>query len=441
MKRTSAREVALGVLQSVRTDGAYANLLLPQRIDEAGLDARDAGLATELTYGTLRWQGLYDAIAEQCIDRAWADVDPNLVDVIRLGCHQLLQMRIPPHAAVSTSGDLARGAGSPGGAKGRAGFVNAVLRKVAERDLADWQAEFDQGTAMSHPAWIVRAFRDALGDRGAELPALLEADNAAARPTLVARPGRITLDELLAQPGVEPARWSPWAATLSHGAPEHLDVVRDGRVGVQDEGSQLVTLALADVPIGTPDGQWLDMCAGPGGKAALLDGLARERGAQLTAVEVHPHRAELVQRAAPGATVITGDARERPWGATTFDRVMLDAPCTGIGALRRRPDARWRRSLADLAVLGPLQRALLETACDVVRPGGVVAYVTCSPHLVETVDVVESVVKARGDMTILPAAPFLPEMPDADLGPFIQLWPHRHGTDAMFCALLQRHTP
>ena len=434
----TSRDVARDVLRAVRTDDAYANLLLPVRIAEAGLRGRDAGLATELTYGTLRWAGLYDAIAQACIDRPWADVDPDLIDILRLGSHQILQMRIPMHAAVNTSADLARAAGSAGGAKGRAGFVNAVLRRVGERDLADWQAQFDTPTAMSHPAWIVRAYRDALGDRADELDELLLANNTSARPTLVARPGRITQAAMLALDGVTPGRWSPYAAILERGTPEQLDGVRDGRIGVQDEGSQLVALALAAVPIDGPDVAWLDMCAGPGGKAALLDGLARERGASLTAVEIHPHRADLVRQAIPSATVLTADALERPWGTVQFDRVMLDAPCTGIGALRRRPDARWRRSPADLARLGPLQRDLLQVACSSVRPGGVVAYVTCSPHLVETVDVVTSVIGGRSDLTVLSAGELLPQIPDAAVGPYLQLWPHRHGTDAMFLALIRR---
>lgn len=434
----TSREVALDVLRAVRTDDAYANLLLPARIAEAGLRGRDAGLATELTYGTLRWAGLYDAIAQTCIDRPWADVDPNLIDILRLGSHQILQMRIPIHAAVSTSADLARAAGSAGGAKGRAGFVNAVLRRVADRDLAGWQSQFDTATALSHPAWIVRAYRDALGNRSDELDDLLRANNTSVRPTLVARPGRMTTAELRALDGVVEGRWSPYAAILERGTPDQLEAVRDGRVGVQDEGSQLVALALAAVPIEGPDHVWLDMCAGPGGKAALLDGLARERGASLTAVEIHPHRADLVRQAIPSAPVITGDALERPWGTMAFDRVMLDAPCTGIGALRRRPDARWRRSPADLARLGPLQRELLEAACSSVRPGGVVAYVTCSPHLVETVDVVTSVMSRHSDLELVSAGELLPQIPDAAVGPYLQLWPHRHGTDAMFLALIRR---
>lgn len=433
----TSRTVALDVLRAVRTDDAYANLLLPERIERAGLDSRDARLATELTYGTLRWSGLYDAIARACIDRPWQEVDPDLVDVIRLGSHQLLHMRVPTHAAVDTSCELARGLGSAGGAGGRVGFVNAVLRKVAARDVDDWitELDLDLATTWSHPAWVVRAYAAALGDRRSEVPELLAANNSAAPPTLVAR--RIPVDELLARPDVHPGRWSPLAGVLESGDPGHLDLVRDGRVGVQDEGSQIVTLALTAVPVDGPDRHWLDMCAGPGGKAALLERCAHERGADLVAVDVHPHRAALVRSSLHHSQVIVGDARERPWGDQRFDRVLLDAPCTGIGALRRRPDSRWRRTPADLAQLGPLQRELLATGLDATRVGGVLGYVTCSPHLAETQDVVHDVLRTRDDVEIIDAATVL-HVPDAVDGPFGQLWPHRHGTDAMFLALLRR---
>ena len=180
---------------------------------------------------------------------------------------------------------------------------------------------------------------------GDELASLLEVDNAAARPSLVARPGRMSAAELRALPEVVPGALSPLAATLLEGTPESLDCVRDGRAGVQDEGSQLVALALTRASAG--DGSWLDLCSGPGGKAAILGGVARERGGSLTCVEPHAHRARLVEQSVAGdARILVADARTRPWGDELFDRVLVDAPCTGIGALRRRPESRWRRTAA-----------------------------------------------------------------------------------------------
>lgn len=446
------RAAALELLRTVREDDAYANLVLPQLLHGYGLSGRDAAFATELAYGTLRGQGWYDAILAQCVSRPFEKVEPGLRDVLRLGTHQVLSMRVPDHAAVDSSCELARGIGTRSGADARAGFVNAVLRKVAAADADTWADRIRSdraaddvewlATRWSHPAWIVRALRDSLGARRSELADLLVADNAPARPSLVARPGRMDVDELIALPEVEPGRWSPLAGTLVEGTPDALACVRDGRAGVQDEGSQLVALALARADVEADTGSWLDACAGPGGKAALLDGLAREQGGHLTAVEQHAHRVDLVRRSlAPDspAELITGDARHAPWGDRRFDRVLIDAPCTGLGALRRRPESRWRRTTADLAALGGVQRDLLRAGIDATRPGGVVAYVTCSPHLAETELVVSDVLRARADVTQEDARALLPELADVGDGPGVQLWPHRHGTDGMYLAVLRRH--
>jgi 16S rRNA (cytosine967-C5)-methyltransferase len=204
--------------------------------------------------------------------------------------------------------------------------------------------------------------------------------------------------------------------------------VLEGRAGVQDEGSQIVALALARASVPGADTRWLDLCAGPGGKTALLAALAAGRGASVTANELREHRAKLVRRATEpwDVTVRVGDGREL---TGEYDRVLVDAPCTGLGALRRRPEARWRREPTDVALLATLQRELLAAALRLVRPGGVVAYVVCSPHPAETVQIV-------GDRELLDARPYFPS---AAPGFAVQLWPHRHGTDAMFCALLAGH--
>ncbi len=442
-----ARKAALEVLHSVREADSYANLIMPGVLARMSLSGRDAGFATELAYGTLRWQGLYDAVLATCVSRPWADVDDDMQAVLRLGVHQLLNMRVPSHAAVDSSCELARSLGAPGGAPARAGFANAILRKVAAHDFDYWVNSVAAlsgieglATRWSHPAWIVRAFQDALGDRRTELPALLAADNEPAHPVLVARPGRIDPEVLLVRPEVSPGRYSPLAAVLRSGAPDALDIVRSGAVGVQDEGSQLVALALTRAAVSQPETAWLDMCAGPGGKAAVLAGIAEMRGIPFTAVELHPHRAHLVKRALGEvpAEIIVGDAIDAPWGAQLFDRILIDAPCTGLGALRRRPEARWRKSPADLSTLGPLQRALLKSAIAATRPGGVIIYATCSPHLAETEFVVADVMSGQPQVVVEDARELLPEVSDVGAGPFVQLWPHRHGTDAMFFAFLRR---
>jgi len=427
------------LLRAVDEQDAYANLALPRILVARGLTGRDAALATELGYGTLRALGTLDEIIARCVDRTLSGVDPGVLDVLRLGAYQTLRTRIPPHAAVATSVDLAHEVGH-----GRAaGFVNAVLRRVTGRSWDAWTHELASGAAphralairTAHPDWIVAAFAGALGDDLDETACALAADDDRPRTHLVAWPGRITREGLLGEAGGEPGPYSPYAVRMAGGDPGALSSVVERRAGVQDEGSQLCALALANAPIAGPDERWLDLCAGPGGKAALLAALATERGARLVANERRPHRADLVRRSTEpwDVEVRVGDARALDPVDGRYDRVLLDAPCTGLGALRRRPEARWRRRPDDLAELTDLQRELLSAALRLVRPGGVVAYVTCSPHSAETHDIV-------AEAPLIDARPLFAGVPQLGDGPTVQLWPHRHGTDAMFCALIQLAT-
>jgi 16S rRNA (cytosine967-C5)-methyltransferase len=420
---TDARDVAYDLLRAVDERDAYANLLLPTLVK--GLDARDRAFAAELGYGTLRALGTLDHVLGLCASRPIAKVDPQVRDVLRLGAYQLLRTRVPTHAAVSTSVDLARRVAGPGAAK----FVNAVLRRVAERD-GDLGAPADTigrlAIETAHPRWIVEAFRDALGDDLDETERALRADDERPEVHLVARPRRIARDGLLAScaaAGLDatPGTLSPYAVRLRGGDPSTVPAVDDGSAAVQDEGSQVAALTLAEL-LGAGRHDVLDLCAGPGGKAALLAGVLDGR---LVANELHEHRARLVRDSltaarAPHFVTTTGDAQRGSWREGTFDGVLLDAPCTGLGALRRRPEARWRRTPADVAPLAALQRSLLAAAVAAVRPGGVVVYVVCSPHLAETRQVVGSVSGAE------------------PVSETHQMWPHREGTDAMFIAALRR---
>jgi 16S rRNA (cytosine967-C5)-methyltransferase len=445
-----ARRAALDTLREVRARDAYANLLLPQLLRERRITGRDAALATELAYGACRCIGLLDQILGACIERPLSKVEPGLLDVLRLGCYQLLRTRIPPHAAVDSTVDLVR---AEQGSR-VTGFVNAVLRKVSERDEESWLAELapdpetdpigNLATREAHPRWVVRAFADSLGTTGDELKVALAADNERPAVHLVARPGEVTAEELAAMTGGEVAPYSPYGVRLRAGAgdPAGLEPVRERLASVQDEGSQLCGLALTRPAVEGGDERWLDLCAGPGGKSALLAALLGLSGGRLDAVEKAPHRARLVERSTEGlpVTVHVGDGRQPAslgFGSGTFDRILVDAPCTGLGSLRRRPESRWRRQPSDVGELTKLQRELLLAAVDLVRPGGVVGYVVCSPHLAETVGVVADVVRRTG-VTALDARESFPDMPDLGDGPYVQLWPHRHGTDAMFCALLRK---
>ena len=459
-------------MRAVADRDAYANLLLPALLTERGLTGRDAAFATELTYGTLRGRGTYDAILAACSDRD--ELDPPVRDVLRLGAHQLLATRVGSHAAVATSVDLAKDVCGPR----PSGFVNAVLRRVATRDLDAWiqvvapdRSRDPSGylaVRHSYPRWIIDAFRDALGTASAETEDALAAGNVRPEVVLALSPAPAGLPPSPAATGLSPdgerTRWSPYGYRLAGGNPAPL--VASGQAAVQDEASQLAALALTRVglapmapvapvdpldPVDPVDGRdqlWLDLCAGPGGKARLLSGLAAARGARLVASDIRPHRARRVLEALRRAGgedhgVLAADGRQVPWSPGTFDRVLADVPCSGLGSLRRRPDARWRKTPADVAELTGLQRELLNAAIDSVRPGGVVAYVTCSPHLAETRDVVTAVAQSRDDVTILDAPAVLPEVPalrvpDPRHPRFAQFWPHRHGTDAIFLALLRR---
>ena len=449
-----SRLVAFDVLEAVRRDEAYANLLLPARIRRAGLSRADAALATELTYGTLRLQGYYDRVIELAAGRPASAIDPGVLDVLRLGAHQLLATRVPTHAAVFEQVALARRI-----APKAAGFANAVLRTISRTSPEAWR-ELVVGEARgederlarleSHPKWIVRAFRTALEREGRadELVALLAADNASPRVNLAVLPG--VGAEADGLDGFERDRYSPIGAVVDD--PIAAAEASGGRIRIQDEGSQLAALALSRAEPVRAGERWLDLCAGPGGKTAVLAAEALATGASLVANELVPARAELVRKAIAGVPldveVHVGDGREvdaeglgAPGG---FDRILLDAPCTGLGALRRRPEARWRKQPADVAELTRLQGELFDAGVRALAPGGILAYVTCSPHTAETHgtlnaalerwrDVVEPV-DTREAVQALSRRPL--EL--AGESTTVQLWPHRHGTDAMFIALVRR---
>jgi 16S rRNA (cytosine967-C5)-methyltransferase len=448
-----ARRIALDVILAVRESDAYANLLLPVRLQRAKLSEADAGLATELTYGTLRRQGYYDAVIALAAGRPVDKIDPAILDVLRLACHQLLSMRVAQHAAVDESVQLAKTVGS----NSATGFVNGVLRTITRTEASVWQQRVLEGAKNdddhlarlhSHPVWIIRAFRSALAAEGreSELEALLEADNVAPRVSLVALPGHSVVDELDAYA----SPFSPVGAILDGGDPLQLDAVRQGRARVQDEGSQLAALALSRFAPVAPGERWLDLCAGPGGKAALLAAEAAAAGATLVANEVVPARADLVRKAlavfspAPEVWEIDGTTVGDTHSGE-FDRILIDAPCTGLGALRRRPEARWRKSPRDVAHLSGLQSNLLNAGIAALKPGGTIAYVTCSPHLAESKVIIEGAVKKWGaaiERVDTPAVLERITREKLDLGDtrHAQLWPHRHGTDAMFIQLLTKPT-
>lgn len=450
--KADARSVAFELMLAVQEQDSYANLILPKLIAEAKLEQRDSALAQELAFGTIRNQLFYDKIIEHGAKRTVAEIDIKALLLLRLGAHQLLSMRIPSHAAINETVDLTKKVAS----QGAVGFVNGILRRVSERDAEAWRELLlpeakDRVGALevqySHPAWIIRALEQALriDGRADSLEQLLDSDNTAPVVNLVALPGRATEQHTA---DLTPGTASPIGFTLPSGDPAKLPAMRDGFIRVQDQGSQLTALALADAKPIVAGEQWLDMCAGPGGKAALLAAIAKQNDVKFIANEIAEHRAKLVSQALrkidDSVEVYCADARTIGEDApNSFDRILLDAPCTGLGALRRRPEARWRKQPKDVSDLTKLQEQLIESAWLALKPGGVLAYVTCSPHSGETVSIVDWLERKFGsDVKLMDATKVMHEIsPSLDLNPnrkTVQLWPHVNGTDAMFLALITK---
>lgn len=424
---------------------------MPTLLTDAKLPDRDNAFAQELAFSTIRWQLTYDRIIGTVSSRPVEEIEPILLNNLRLGVHQLLQMRVPAHASINESVNLVRQACG----EKVVGFANGVLRRISDKSFDDWVTTV---TAMakteteslsirySHPEWIVRALQQALKSDGleSELDRLLTSNNAPALVTMIALPGLSDRKDFLAH-GALTTYNSPYGFILESGNPSDIAEVRTGEVRVQDEGSQIAALALlAGKEVGEGE-KWLDMCAGPGGKAALLAALARKSGASLVANELQEHRAELVTNALrPFSEVEIQSIDGRTFGSSSpnsFDRILLDAPCTGLGALRRRPEARWRRNAEDLKSLVELQFELLQSAYTALKPGGILLYVTCSPHLSETTALISKAIRELGVMVLdltadLNESYFSGSLPTNRKT--VQLYTNRDGTDCMFMALLTK---
>jgi 16S rRNA (cytosine967-C5)-methyltransferase len=446
----SSRSVALELLNKVTHEDSYANLVLPALLDAAKLETRDAAFAQELAFSTLRWQLTYDAILDSVSSRPVNDIDEVALNGLRLGCHQLLQMRVPAHAALNETVQLIRYACG----EKMVGFANGLLRRVSEKTFEQWLTVIESRTnseverlslRYSHPQWIVRALQQSLrsDSRDAEIEDLLRINNVPALVNLVALPGLSSRDDFT-DLSESDNRYSPFGFTLDSGNPADLVEVKTGSVRVQDEGSQLAALALASFRDISKGESWLDLCAGPGGKAALLASIAEIEGVSLVANEVQPHRAKLVSQSLksfPNVEVTMEDGRNFGDKPNMFDRILVDAPCTGLGALRRRPEARWRKSAEDLKTLTTLQFELLQSAYAALKPGGLLLYVTCSPHLSETTAVIEKAIKQLGvkvlDLTDLMNERYMGGTLPANRKT-VQLYTDRDNTDCMFMAMLTK---
>ena len=447
----SSRSVALDLLNKVSFEDSYANLVMPALLEEAKLNTRDSALAQELAFSTLRWQLTYDFILGQVSSRPVNEIDAIVLNALRLGAHQLLKMRIPPHAAINETVNLIR---AVAGEKA-VGFANGVLRRVSEKSFEQWIDIAEQKVASkteflsiqySHPEWIVGALTQALAVDGLseDIEDLLATNNHPAFVNLVALPGLSEVDDFTNE-DIRANPFSPFGFSIDSGNPGDIPEIRSGLARVQDEGSQIAAMALVAFKDVKDTETWLDMCAGPGGKAALLAALASQSGAILVANEVQEHRAKLVDQALrPFSDVEVTVLDGRTIGELTpetYDRIIVDAPCSGLGALRRRPEARWRKSSEDLKTLTQLQFELLESAAKALKSGGSLLYVTCSPHVSETTAIIDKAQRVLGlkvlDLTTVLNAKFMDNsLPKGRKT--VQLYTHRDNTDCMFMAMLTK---
>lgn len=423
----------------VRSTDSYINLLLPSTLKRHRVPEAERGLIQELSYGALRWQLQYDAIIDHYTQGK--QLAEEIRAALQLGLHQLFRMRIPAHAAINETVDLAKAIEPKA-----AGLVNAVLRN-AERAghgaiLGEICRTLEKSEALevsySHPRWVIEALRESLrlDGREQELPLLLEANNKTPE-TFLAAADDMAKSQLQAQ-GLKVSTQSPIGFAVTGNPEPYLEL---GNIRVQDLGSQLVALATAE--LGDMGGKTLDMCSGPGGKSAILQGQIRAREGSLDCMEPQEHRAQLVREALgqePIANVIVAPGQQAKVGH--YDTILLDAPCSGLGSVRRKPESRHRKKREQLSSLTKVQRELLEAAYHALKPGGIAVYATCSPLIEETVIPIQDALAKHDDFEQVDLKPVLKKIaPRLELNlnrKSVQLWTHAHGTDAMFMAALRK---
>ncbi|HEX6331956.1 MAG TPA: 16S rRNA (cytosine(967)-C(5))-methyltransferase RsmB [Actinomycetota bacterium] len=427
-RRASSRSVAADVVRRVTDEGAYSNLALHRTLAGAGLTGRDVALATELTYGTLRRLIRIDGALAPLLERPLDTAPKAARALLRLGAYQILFTRIPAHAAVAETVGLAE-------ARHR-GFVNAVLRRLSTAPRSEPEGEGDEAVALRTglDAWAVRELRRLLGDE-TEVAATALAEPAAT--TLRANRCRTTVEELerdLVATGVAVERGTvaPDSLIVPGAVPRELPGFTEGRFAVQDQASAVVVQVLDP----QPGERVLDACAGPGGKAGDVGCRLDARGA-VVASDLHEGRARLVrstlERLGVRGHVLVQDAR-RPALGGPFDRILVDAPCSGLGSARRRPELLWRSRREELSGLARLQVGIVSSLAELLRPGGLLVYSVCTFPRAETDAVCDAVLRRRPELTPAELAG-----PDG-AAPRFRLWPHRHGTDAMFVAGFERRS-
>ena len=432
-----SRRVALKALISIEKENSYANLALPSFLKDSNLSVADKALVTEIVYGSIRLRGTYDKIIDSVSNRPVDTLDLEVREILRMGAHQLLNMRVASHAAVDTAVTLTKQEIN----QSSSGFVNAILRKVSKFDFEQWITNLgftdkleQLSIQYSHPRWILESYLTRLGDMNRVEQECI-ANNKNPKVCVIGWPNQASQAELLeSNEDFSPAPWVDSGVEIT-GDPGDIPAIKGLRASVQDQGSFLVSKAFVDIPLDEDD-FWLDLCAGPGGKSALLDRWAKERNIGFVANEISPHRAKLMQRSTD--QIVLSDGLVPAFRAESFTRILIDAPCSGLGALRRRPDARWRKKKSEIQDLVNIQNGLLGEAKNLVKVGGLLGYVTCSPHPSETIENVNKFLLENPNFEAIPVVKYFPigmNLTDSDS---VQLWPGLHGTDGMFLAVFQR---
>jgi len=425
--KQTARSVALEAIRRVVDEGAYSNLAIPGGLSRSGLDERDRSFAADMAYGTIRHLRSLDWAIDQRASRPVSRMTAGVRDVLRLGSYQLIFGGVPAHAAVMETVGLA--------APRERGFANAVLRRLAD-DPPAWpsgDADVDVAVRSGLAPWAVRELRRLVGAE-TETAALAFAERGALclRANTCAM-AATELEAALVERGLEPrhAALDPDCLLLDGGDPSTFPGWGAGWFAVQDQSSALVVRLLDP----QPGDRILDACAGPGGKAAMAACLAGPTG-RVFAADIHPRRARLVARSASrlgigNVSVLAQDATARAVRGP-FDRVLVDAPCSGLGSARRRPELLWRGREKDLTALAKRQVEIAAASSDLLKPGGRLVYAVCTFPRAETDAVADALIRHRPDLE-----------PEATLGPSGEalrhrVWPHRHGGDGMFVAAFRK---
>lgn len=441
-----ARETAVMVLQAVQENGAYANVALVQALRRKELNETDRRFVTELVYGAAKAGETLDWILRRYVNRPLNKMPPIIRQILRLGLYQIFYLdKVPASAACNTSVELAKKFGG----RSMAGFVNAVLRTAVREPgkaafpVGKGHATEELALRSQHPRWLIKRWLKAFGYEETERLCLF--DNEQATLCLRAntlKSSRRELMEGLAAAGVqaEPSPWAPEGVRLgSHGSLDKLVPLQQGMAQVQDESSMLVAHV-----VGARPGEFIiDCCSAPGGKTTHLAALMENRG-RILAGDVYEHKLRRIEENAHrlGIDIIETqllDAREAgdrfPGQA---DRVLVDAPCSGLGVLRRKPDARWHKQPEDIERLPALQLAILKSAARSVKPEGVLVYSTCTIEDSENRQVVESFLEDNGDFELEQTGSFLPCPSTHGDEMMVQLYPQRDGTDGFFIARMRR---